>query len=137
MQTVLTCPSTHLTCSIMTCIRLSSITAALLTILGVAGYVLGGFASVTALIPAFFAVPIFAACLLSLKNETLGRRIAITFGILGAIAPLGRLIPVIIKGEFVWGLPTISQILMIVICAAFAVLSLTISRSSASTDSVG
>ncbi|OVE78009.1 hypothetical protein BVX99_00895 [bacterium F16] len=109
-------------------------TSALLIILGVAGYIIGGFASITALIPACFGIAILAASAVALKNERLGKRVAILFGVLGAIAPLGRLIPIIIKGKFVWGLPTISQILMMLVCAAFVALCLKSSKKTPTSD---
>lgn len=109
-------------------------TSVLLIILGVAGYVLGGFVSVTALIPAFFGIPILIASVVASKNEKVGKWIATVFAFLGAVAPLGRLIPVTIKGKFAWGLPAITQILMIVICAVFFVLCLQSLKKAPSAD---
>ncbi len=103
----------------MNMIRVGIITGILLILVGIGGYIMGGAASVTALIPAFFGLPILISSLIAIKNLKLGMHIAAVFGLLGFIAPLGRLIPVSIQGEFVLNLATISQLLMIGICGVF------------------
>ncbi|MEM7790710.1 MAG: hypothetical protein AAF546_04845 [Verrucomicrobiota bacterium] len=106
----------------MTLIREGIITAVLLILIGVGGYFLGGRVSVTALIPAFFGIPILISALIAIKNLKLGMHAAATFGLLGFIAPLGRIIPSVAKGSFELNLATGSQILMVLICGVFVVL---------------
>lgn len=106
----------------MTLIREGIITALLLIIIGIGGYFLGGMASVTALIPAFFGIPILISALIATKNLKLGMHLAAVFTLLGFIAPLGRIIPTAAKGEFALNLATISQLLMVLICGVFLVL---------------
>lgn len=96
----------------------------LLIILGLIGYFAGGMVSVTALIPAFFGVPLLLSSLLAKKPEKLklGMHLAAVFGLLGFIAPLGRLLPKLAKGEFGLGFATIAMILMLLICGVFTFL---------------
>ena len=56
----------------------------------------------TALIPAIFGIPILLASLLARNPEKLklGMHIAAVFGLLGFLAPLGRIIPTVAKGTF-------------------------------------
>ncbi|MGE9268649.1 MAG: hypothetical protein ACQKBY_11170, partial [Verrucomicrobiales bacterium] len=49
----------------------------------------------------------------------LGMHGAAVFGLLGFIAPLGRLIPSAIKGTFTLNLATGMMILMLVVCGIF------------------
>jgi len=104
--------------------RAGIITALLLIALGVVGYLAGGRASVTALIPAFAGIPILIASLLARKESLLkhGMHAAAVFGLLGFIAPLGRLIPVAAKGEFEFNMASASMIGMAAICGVFVVL---------------
>lgn len=102
------------------------ITAALLILLGIIGYLLGGDnKSLTAFIPAIPGVLILLFSAISFKESLLklGMHLAVLFGLLGFLAPLGRLVPTIIKGKFELGLATGSMILMAIICAGFVVLS--------------
>ena len=96
-------------------------TGLILILLGLAGYFGGGRASVTALIPAFIGIPLLLSSILAKKPKLLkiGMHLAAVFGLLGFIAPLGRLIPQIIKGEFELGFATVSMILMVIVCGAF------------------
>lgn len=94
-------------------------TAVILILIGVAGYLLAEKKSVTAFIPAFAGVPILLSSLIGFKNLKLGMHLAAVFGLLGFIAPLGRLIPVILKGEFALNLASGSQILMTIVCGFF------------------
>ena len=99
------------------------VTGLILIALGVTGYFAGGMASITALIPAFFGLPILLTSFMA-KNEKrlkLGMHLATFFGLLGFIAPLGRIIPKAAKGEFALNLATTSMILMSLVCGAFLV----------------
>lgn len=106
----------------MTLIREGIIVGILLIVIGVGGYFAGGMVSVTALIPAFFGVPILLSALVAIKNLKAGMHAAALFGLLGFIAPLGRLIPSSIKNGFELNMATGSMILMSLICAVFTFL---------------
>jgi hypothetical protein len=97
---------------------------ALLTIIAVGGYVGTGIQSWTALIPAFAGIPILLSSALALNpsKRALGMHIAVLFGLLGFLAPLGRLIPATIKGELTLNFATGVMFAMAVICGAFTVL---------------
>lgn len=99
-------------------------TGLLLILIGAAGYFAGGRVSVTALIPAFFGLPILLSSLLAQKEKFLkhGMHGAAFFALLGFLAPLGRLIPVAAKGEFELNLATCAQLAMILVCGIFLVL---------------
>lgn len=98
-------------------------TGIVLIAIGIAGYFAGGRVSVTALIPAFVGVPILLSSMLAQKPEKrkLGMHLALTFGILGFLAPLGRIIPKLIKGEFALSLATGAMIAMSVVCLVFVI----------------
>ena len=100
------------------------VVAVILILLGLLGYFAGGMASVTALIPAFFGLPLLLSSLLAKKPEKrkLGMHLAAFFALLGFIAPLGRIIPKLTQGEFELGMATISMLLMVVICGFFVFL---------------
>lgn len=106
--------------------KVTVITGLVLVALGLLGYfVFGGDApSKTALIPAFFGVPIAGLGLLAMKPKArkVAMHIAVVFGLLGFIAPLGRLIPVAIKGELQMVASTFMLITMAVVCLVFVVL---------------
>lgn len=77
----------------------------------------------TALIPAIAGVPILLGSLLA-RNPAklkLGMHIAATFGLLGFLAPLGRIIPTAIKGDFELKLSTGCMITMSLVSAIFVV----------------
>lgn len=99
-------------------------TGLLLVGLGIAGYFIGGRSSLTAFIPAFFAIPLLIVSALSLKPSflKLGMHLAATLGLLGFIAPLGMVIPKLIKGSLEWKLSTYSMLAMSVICGIFVAL---------------
>jgi len=99
-------------------------TALILIILGVAGYIGGDMVSKTALIPAFFGLPLLIASLISRNPDRLklGMHIAATLGLLGFIAPLGRIIPQAAKGAFELNLASTCMILMSLVCGIFVVL---------------
>ena len=100
------------------------IAASILIVLGLLGYFAGGMVSVTALIPAFFGVPLFLSSLLAKKpaKRKLGMHLAALFALLGFLAPLGRIIPQLAKGEFELGMASISMLLMVIICGVFVFL---------------
>lgn len=106
----------------MTLIKEGIITSVILIIIGIGGYIAGGAASVTALIPAIFGVLIFISALVAKKNLKAGMHMAAFFGLLGFIAPLGRLIPSAIKDGITVNLPFLSQLSMVIICGIFVAL---------------
>lgn len=100
---------------------LGIIIGGILILLGVFGYLAGGRASVTALIPAFFGIPLAIASAFGLKTafQKHAMHIASIFGLLGFLAPLGRIIPQAAQGEFVLNLAGFSMILMSLLCGIF------------------
>ena len=98
-------------------------TGIILIALALIGYLGGGMESWTALIPAIAGAPILLSSLLA-KNPNklkLGMHIAATFGLLGFLAPLGRIIPTAIKGDFELKLSTGCMITMSLVSAIFMV----------------
>ena len=98
-------------------------TGIILIALALLGYLGGGMESWTALIPAIAGAPILLSSLLA-KNPNklkLGMHIAATFGMLGFLAPLGRIIPTAIKGDFELKLSTGCMITMSLVSAIFMV----------------
>lgn len=68
--------------------------------LGVASYVATGRTSVTALIPAVFGA-IFVICALIARTESMRKHamhVAVSVGLIGALASLGRAIPAVMDG---------------------------------------
>ena len=104
--------------------KIGILTGTILIGLALLGYFGSGRESWTALIPSFFGVPILLASLLARNPEKrkLGMHIAATFGLLGFLAPLGRIIPKLAKGEFVFNLAGTAMITMAVVCGVFLVL---------------
>ena len=96
----------------------------LLILLGVVGYLAGGGASVTALIPAFFGLPLALVSALGRKESMRkhAMHVASIFGLLGFLAPLGRIIPAASKGEFALDLAGTSMILMSLLSGIFFIL---------------
>ena len=98
-------------------------TGIILIALALLGYLGGGMESWTALIPAIAGAPILLSSLLA-KNPNklkLGMHIAATFGLLGFLAPLGRIIPTAIKGDLELKLSTGCMITMSLVSAIFMV----------------
>lgn len=95
----------------------------LLAALGIAAYALTGFASMTALIPAFFGV-VFILLALAARSASARRHamhIAVAVALLGLLATLGRVVPALGAGEV--GRPAvITQLLMAVILAVYVAL---------------
>ena len=107
--------------------RSAIITGSLLTLLGVAGYVIGmmdGKASWTAFIPAFAGVPILFCGIMAQKPECRMHAMhgAALFALLGFLAPLGRLIPTAVRNGVTFNAATLSMVAMAVICGVFLVL---------------
>ena len=88
----------------------------------------GKVASVTIFIPMFVGVPLFLLGLFSELKPTLRKHlmhVAVTLGLLGALAALGRGIPQLIKmagGAEVDPLPLASVWTMILLCSTYVVL---------------
>ena len=98
-------------------------TGIILIALALLGYLGSGLESWTALIPAIAGVPILLSSLLA-KNPNklkMGMHIAVTFGLLGFLAPLGRIIPTAIKGNFELKLSTGCMIAMSLVSVFFVV----------------
>ncbi|MEM6822515.1 MAG: hypothetical protein AAF558_11310 [Verrucomicrobiota bacterium] len=95
--------------------------AILLILVGVGGYVGGDMASKTALIPTFFGLPLLIASALAFKEAFLKHAMhaAAMVGLLGFLAPLGRIIPQAAKGKFEFDLAGICMVLMVVLCGLF------------------
>ena len=98
-------------------------TGIILIALALLGYLGGGMQSWTALIPAIAGVPILLGSLLARNPDKLklGMHIAATFGLLGFLAPLGRIIPTAIKGDFELKLSTGCMITMSLVSAIFVI----------------
>jgi len=92
--------------------------------LGFGGYALADPKSITALIPAFWAIPLLIFSLISLqeKNLKMGMHIAALVGLLGFIAPVGMVASKVAKGTLEWKLSTFSMLTMSLICLVFLVL---------------
>ncbi len=109
--------------------KITMICGMLLTLLGVICYVfwhpLGAeHQSPTALIPAFIGFPIFLMGWLSLAKPAMRMHfmhVAVTLGLLGGLASLGRLITVMIKHPSL-GIGPIASGLMTLICGVFVIL---------------
>ncbi|MFK7884754.1 MAG: hypothetical protein AB8F26_11290, partial [Phycisphaerales bacterium] len=72
----------------------------------------------------FFGIPIAGLGLVAMnpKARKHAMHVAVILGLLGFIAPLGRLIPVAIKGELQMVASTFMLITMAVVCLVFVVL---------------
>ena len=78
----------------------------------------------TALIPAFLGLPLALVSAVGLK-ESLRKHamhLASIFGLLGLLAPLGRIIPALARGEFGFDLAGTSMVLMALLSGIFFVL---------------
>jgi nitrate/nitrite transporter NarK len=101
--------------------KLSILTGVALILLGAAFYVGTGMKSMTAMIPAFFGIPIVLCGLLARdeKKRMMAAHIAALVGVLGALGGLGMGIPKLIKGS--GGNAAIAQLIMGVICVIYVV----------------
>jgi len=75
--------------------------------------------SVTALIPAFFGIPMLLGGIIALKKNMLGMHIAVTFSLLGGLAGLGRLIPSLIKGSLDWSTAAPKLVVVMTVVSIF------------------
>lgn len=100
------------------------VTGMVLVGIGLAGYGLSDAPSKTALIPAFFGMPVIICGALALKERFLkhAMHVAAVLGVLGFLAPLGRIIPTAVRGEFRLDLGGICLIGMAVVCGVFVLL---------------
>jgi len=100
-----------------------------LMIIGIAAYVLSDAASVTALIPAFFGLPIFLLGLLA-KNEKWHRHamhsavLLALLGFLGSVMGVPNLFILIQGGEVARPMAAIIQSIMAVLSAVFIILGI-------------
>ncbi len=94
-----------------------------LIILGVGSYLAGGKESTTAFIPAYFGIPILLSALLATNPSrlNLGMHIAVTFGLLGFLATLGRLVRKLAMSTFEMNLANAATIAMSLICLVFVI----------------
>jgi hypothetical protein len=102
--------------------RITIGTGVALTILALSTYFGTGMSSITALIPAFFGVPLILLGWLAQNGQ---RRktmmhIAVALGALGFIAPLSRIIPSL--GSFELNVATGANIAMALICGIYVAL---------------
>lgn len=100
-------------------------------VFGIALSALGGWlyyitemASLTALIPAFFGLPLIVCGVLALNENRRKHAMhaAAVIGLLGFLAPLGRLIPTMIRGTFELNTATQGMLAMMALCLVFVVL---------------
>ena len=95
----------------------------LLTALGLIAYfafATGEERSLTAMIPAFWGVPIMAGGIASLLTKSIRKHamhLVAILALLGVLAPLGRLIPASIENGFAFDAKSFTQIGMSVVCA--------------------
>ncbi|MEM6641271.1 MAG: hypothetical protein AAF610_15390 [Pseudomonadota bacterium] len=88
-------------------------TGVALIILGVGSYLIAGQTSVTALIPAFFGLPLALAGLVATRDALRkhAMHVAALIALLGAGGALSRAIPTLTAGKDI-GLSTVSQLIM-------------------------
>jgi membrane protein implicated in regulation of membrane protease activity len=86
--------------------------------IGVIGWLAGGMSSITGLIPALFGVVLAALGWWAGRgNEKTAMHIAAVVGLIGLLAPLGRIFPALGGGEL--GLAFWTNVLMFVVSGAF------------------
>ncbi len=104
--------------------RKGILAGAVLIGVAVVGYLATGMKSWTALIPAFAGAPILVASLIAREERMLkhGMHVAAVFGLLGFLAPAGRLVPKVAKGEVELNVATLAMFAMAVVCGVFLVL---------------
>ena len=92
-----------------------------LILLGVILYLATGMASVTALIPSVPGLPILICGIIGLKQSLLkhSMHIAAVFGLLGFLAPLGKLSKGLATGSLELKSSTVGMILMLLTCAVY------------------
>ncbi len=108
--------------------RLAVVFGLLLIALGVGGYVFTGAASATALIPAFFGLPMAGLGALALWHEPLRMHAmhgAALLGILGVAGNAGAFAPafrLLVGGQVERPAAVVLRVVMAVLCAVFTVL---------------
>jgi hypothetical protein len=109
--------------------KLTQIFAIILIVLGVAGYVLSGAASVTALIPAVFGLPVLAFGILAARpgsRRALWMHLAVVImflGVLGTARALPSALALLSGGEVARPGAVVAQVVMALICLAYVALS--------------
>jgi len=101
--------------------RKGIIAGLILIAIGLIGYFGSEVKSTTAFIPAYAGLAILLSSLLA-KNPRflkLGMHLAAVFGLLGFLAPLGRLVRKMATGGLTWDLSTFCVIGMALVCAIF------------------
>lgn len=99
----------------------------LLIVLGVGSYLGTGAASITALIPAFFGLPILAAGLVGLQDawRKHAMHVATLLALLGLAGALARPLQKLTSGAGLhWSAALGSQVAMAVLCGVFVVLAI-------------
>ncbi len=101
--------------------RLAILFGALLILLGVGGYVGTGRDSVTALIPAFFGLPLVALGWAALREawRMHAMHAAAVLALLGVVGALGRPAGKLFSGELEVNTPLVLQLVMALLCAVF------------------
>jgi hypothetical protein len=96
----------------------------LLDVLGLGTYVATGMEHPTALIPCVFGTLILVCGVVGRNEKYLKHALhgAAVFGLLGFLAPLGRLVPKAAKGELEWNLAAWSMVVMMGLCGVFLAL---------------
>ena len=105
--------------------RITIIVGILLIVLGWGGYFAGGRVSMTALIPAFFGIPIALLGMVALKEKLRKHAMhgAVLFGLLGFVGALVRPVKAMFgEAPFELNLATGSQLVMSAICLVFVIL---------------
>jgi hypothetical protein len=107
--------------------RLTILYAILLILLGVAGYTLSGAASVTALIPAFFGMPVLVAGLLALnekwrKHAMHAAAALALLGVLGTARAAAKIPALLTGGEVARPAAVAAQLVMLALSAVFLAL---------------
>ncbi len=102
--------------------RITIVAGMALTILAVTTYIGTGMASVTALIPAFFGVPLMLLGWLAQRGQrrSIMMHIAAGLGALGFLAPLSRILPSL--GAFELSTAMMANIAMALICGVYVAL---------------
>jgi uncharacterized membrane protein len=103
--------------------NLTIATGGLLIVLGVASYLGTGRTSVTALIPAFFGLPLLIAGAVALKPAARKHAMhaAAMLGVLGLVGAGGRAVPALMRGGAELGTAVWMQLAMAGICLFFVV----------------
>lgn len=107
--------------------RLTIIYGILLILLGAVGYTASGAASITALIPALFGVPVLAAGLLALneawrKHAMHAAAALALLGVLGTVRALTKLPALLSGGEVARPGAVVAQLVMLALSAVFLAL---------------